>query len=558
VVDDRQVQGPAGEWWRESVIYQVYVRSFSDSDGDGVGDLPGIRARLGYLADLGVDAVWITPFYRSPMADAGYDVADYRDVDPSFGTLADAEALVADAHRLGLRVLVDIVPNHTSDEHEWFRAALASAPGSRERDRYVFRAGRGPGGDGPPTNWPSVFGGPAWTRLPTGEWYLHSFTPKQPDLNWDNPEVRAEFEAILSFWLDRGVDGFRIDVAHGLVKDLRDPLRDVAMGDGRPEGDDDHPSWDRDGVHDVYRAWRRVLDAYADPPRAMVAEAWTQTTERRMRYVRPDELHQAFNFDFLLTPWRARPLRAQIDDELAGSRAVGASPTWVVANHDATREATRYGRVQPHERFGTLDAQRRVSASDASLGRRRARAAALLLLGLPGSAYVYQGQELGLPEVLDLADEDRRDPVWYQTSGRDVGRDGCRIPLPWTASGPSYGFGTGGAWLPQPAGWGTLSVESQRGDPDSTLELHRRAVRVRRDEAALRRGSFAWLASSEDVLLFARVQDGVTVTCAVNLGDSSFDLSGLGEVLVASVPLDDPTVLPADASVWCKAGTATP
>ena len=361
-------------WWRSAVIYQVYVRSFADSDGDGIGDLPGVRSRLGYIAELGVDAIWLNPFYPSPQADAGYDVSDYRGVDPSFGTLADFDALVADADRLGLRVIVDLVPNHTSSEHPWFRAALAAGPGSGERARYIFREGRGPKGNLPPNDWQSVFGGPAWARTPDGQWYLHLFAPEQPDLDWTNDEVRAEFESILRFWLDRGVDGFRIDVAHGLAKDPA--LPDIAGGHTTSGAATvGHPHWDQDDVHEVWRQWRRVIDAY---PREVVfvAEAWVDTPVQLARYLRPDELHTAFNFAFLLAPWDAAGLRAAIDSSIGALAAVGAPPTWVLSNHDVVRHVTRYG--------------------GGAEGLRRARSAALLMLALPGGAYVYQGEELGL------------------------------------------------------------------------------------------------------------------------------------------------------------------
>ncbi|GAA1282954.1 glycoside hydrolase family 13 protein [Saccharothrix xinjiangensis] len=509
------------DWWREAVIYQVYVRSFADSNGDGVGDLPGIRSRLPYLADLGVDAVWITPFYASPMADGGYDVADYRAVDPSFGELEDARLLVEDAHAHGIRVIVDLVPNHTSDRHEWFRRAVAAGPGSPERARYHFREGRG---DQPPNDWESVFGGPAWTRLPDGQWYLHLFAPEQPDLNWGRPEVREEFLDVLRFWLDLGVDGFRIDVAHGMVK--ADGLPDVGTpGHLKLLGTDALPFFDQDGVHEIYRDWRKVLDSY--PGRRIgVAEAWTPSPERTARYLRADELHQAFNFHYLTAGWDAAELKRVIDDSLAAMAPVGAPTTWVLSNHDVQRHVTRYGGVA------------------------RARAAALLMLALPGSAYVYQGEELGLPEVLDLPEDVLQDPVWERSGHTDRGRDGCRVPIPWTPEGPSFGFGDGGSWLPQPAGWASLSVRAQQGDPDSVLELYRRALRARREHPDLGAGSeVEWLDAPEDVLSFRR--NGFT--CVVNLGPAVVRLPRDGEVLLSSsgVATEDADVLvPPDTTVW--------
>ncbi|MFE3498113.1 alpha-amylase family glycosyl hydrolase, partial [Streptomyces sp. NPDC059175] len=333
-----QLSGRTPDWWRDAVIYQIYVRSFADANGDGVGDLRGIRDRLPYLADLGVDAVWLTPFYASPQADGGYDVADYRAVDPVFGALNDADDVVREAHRLGLRVIVDIVPNHTSDQHVWFRSALAGGP---ERTHYHFRAGRGPDGEQPPNDWESVFGGPAWTRTANGEWYLHLFAPEQPDLNWEHPAVQEEFEAVLRFWLDLGVDGFRIDVAHGMVK--ADGLPDIGLREqAKMIGAQVLPFFDQDGVHEIHRSWRRLLDGY-DGERIGVAEAWAPTPERLALYVRPDEMHQAFNFQFLRCPWDAEPMREVIDASLAATTSVGAPTTWVLSNHDVTRHTTRYG-----------------------------------------------------------------------------------------------------------------------------------------------------------------------------------------------------------------------
>ncbi|MFB7178314.1 alpha-amylase family glycosyl hydrolase [Streptomyces sp. NPDC056257] len=394
----------SGGWWRDAVIYQVYVRSFADSDGDGVGDLRGVRSRLPHLARLGVDAVWLTPFYVSPQADGGYDVADYRAVDPLFGDLSDADELVRAAHALGLRVIVDVVPNHTSVQHPWFRAALAGD--AEARARYLFRPGRGADGSEPPNDWESIFGGPAWTRVADGAWYLHLFAPEQPDLDWDHPEVAAEFASVLRFWLDLGVDGFRVDVAHGMVK--APGLPDIGRGaQATLIGTEPLPFFDQDGVHEIHRGWRRLLDSY-EGDRIGVAEAWAPTSERLALYVRPDELHQAFNFRFLNCPWDPDAMRTVIDESLAATTSVGAPTTWVLSNHDVVRHVTRYG--------------------GGARGLARARAAALLMLALPGSAYLYQGEELGLPEVLDLPDESRRDPAF---------RRGRRQQIPGTAPHPA-------------------------------------------------------------------------------------------------------------------------
>ncbi|KPI02146.1 alpha amylase catalytic region [Actinobacteria bacterium OV450] len=529
----------SGGWWRDAVIYQVYVRSFADSDGDGVGDLRGVRARLPHLARLGVDAVWLTPFYVSPQADGGYDVADYRAVDPLFGDLADADDLVRAAHALGLRVIVDVVPNHTSERHPWFQEALAARAGHAARDRYHFRPGRGAAGELPPNDWESVFGGPAWTRTPDGAWYLHLFAPEQPDLNWEHPEVAEEFASVLRFWLDLGVDGFRIDVAHGMVKAPGMP--DIGRGaQATLIGTEPLPFFDQDGVHEIHRAWRRLLDSYppglgpggAPGPRIGVAEAWAPTSERLALYVRPDEMHQAFNFRFLNCPWDTRTMRTVIDESLAATASVGATTTWVLSNHDVVRHVTRYG--------------------GGAQGLARARAAALLMLALPGSAYLYQGEELGLPEVVDLPDEVRQDPAFVRSAGQDGLRDGCRIPLPWSGEEPPYGFGPAGTWLPQPRDWAPLSVAAQTGDPHSTLELYRAALELRRALPGLGSpdaGPLTWLSAPDGVLLFTRPG----FACTLNSRSEPLELPSPGRPVLSSAPVetDGRTVLlPSDSCTW--------
>ena len=501
------------QWWRDAVIYQVYLRSFADGSGDGIGDLAGLRARLPYLAGLGVDALWITPWYPSPMADGGYDVADYRDIDPVFGSLAEAEALIDEAHARGLRVLVDIVPNHTSDRHPWFRAALDAGPGAPERERYVFRDA--------PNDWRSVFGGPARTRVADGQWYLHLFDAAQPDLNWDHPQVRAEFRDVLRFWLDRGVDGFRVDVAHGMVKDPALPdLGADPEGLVEPPGRADHPHWDRPGVHEIFRSWRNLARRYGDD-RVFVAEAWVDSPSRLARYVRPHELHTAFNFDFLRCPWDARRLRSVIDSSIEALGAVGAPATWVLSNHDVIRHVTRYG------------------------GLARARAAVLLMLALPGGAYLYQGEELGLDEVDDLPEAVLRDPTWERSGRTRRGRDGCRVPLPWCGDEPPFGFSTGDPWLPQPARWADRTVGAQDDDPRSMLNLYRAALRSRAAHPAFGDGCLSWLDSSPEVLAFRR-EPGVV--CVVNLGPEPVPLPPHRTVLLSSdEPADE---LPTDAAVW--------
>jgi alpha-glucosidase len=568
----------SGEWWRDAVIYQVYPRSFADGNGDGIGDLPGVTARLDHLKQLGVDAVWLSPFYRSPQKDAGYDVADYRDIDPLFGTLDDFDEMLAGAHDRGLKVIVDLVPNHSSDQHVWFQEALAAAPGSAARDRYVFRDGRGPAGDEPPNNWQSIFGGAAWTRLdprdddgPLGpQWYLHLFDSTQPDLNWENPEVHAEFEDVLRFWLDRGVDGFRVDVAHGMVKapglpdwdgraamvegTVDEPATDRgAPEDGSTGAGNQGPMFDQDGVHEIYRSWHRVLEEYPGD-RCLVAEAWVEPLSRLARYVRPDEMHQAFNFSFLTAPWDAATMRTVVDASLSTMDAVGAPTTWVLSNHDVVRHASRFGLAEIGGRqlngIAATDPQ-----PDAALGLRRARAATLLMLGLPGSAYVYQGEELGLPDHTALPAEVRQDPSFFRTGGAEPGRDGCRVPLPWVGGAPGNGFGpTGETWLPQPDVYADLAADRQYGVAGSTFEMYRTALELRRAEKIGTAG-LAWvdaLAGSPDVVAFQ--VSGVVVLA--NLGGSPVALPDETDVLVASGDLttaDGLRAVPSDTTVWLRA-----
>ncbi|RAO58586.1 Alpha,alpha-phosphotrehalase [Micromonospora noduli] len=529
------------------MIYQVYPRSFADGNGDGIGDIAGIRSRLNHLSALGVDAIWFSPWYPSPMADAGYDVSDYRDIDPVFGTLAEVEALIAEAHALGIRTIVDVVPNHCSDAHPWFQAALAGGPGAPERDLFWFRPGRGPNGDERPTDWIGEFGGETWTRTTNpdgtpGDWYLHLFAPQQPDFNWDHPRVREEFEDILRFWFDRGVDGIRIDSAGLLVKDGTLP---------EVREDQPHPFHDLDGVHEIYRGWRRVADEYAD--RALIGEVWLPDRQRFANYLRPDELHAAFNFDFLGCAWDAAALRESIDGTLSAHAPVNAPATWVLSNHDVTRHVTRYGRADTRFSFA---AKREGTPTDLELGTRRARAAALLSLSLPGAAYVYQGEELGLYEVEDIPYAMRQDPMWERSGRIDPGRDGCRVPLPWAGDEPPFEFSPEGAaapWLPQPADWKDRTASAQTGDSASMLELYRAAIQARKADPALGDGELTWLPAPDGVLAFSR---GGGFTCLVNLSAAPVPMPAQGELLLASGPLDD-GLLPSDTAVWLRTAEST-
>jgi alpha-glucosidase len=513
------------QWWSDAVVYQIYVRSFSDADGDGVGDLEGVRARLGYLELLGVDALWLSPFYTSPMTDHGYDVADPRDVDPVFGDLASFDALVADAHEHGLRLTVDLIPNHISSEHEWFRAALDSPPGSPERARFHFQPGRGPDGSLPPNNWTSVFGGPAWTQVPGpagSEWYLHLFAAEQPDLNWTNLEVWADVEKTMRFWLDRGVDGFRIDVAHGMSKP--EGLPDAAKPQlTMPEITQDDPRFDHDDVHEVHRMIRAVIDHY--PGRIAVGEVRVADDERFARYVRSDELHLGFNSRLLRVPFDAAAVREAIESSLVAVTEVNASPAWILSNHDTSRPATRYG--------------------GGAVGRARASAMTLVQLALPGAVHIYNGEELALPDA-ELPDTALQDPVWERSGRTERGRDGNRIPIPWEGGPPGYGFTGGTPWLPIPAEYGALTVAEQLEDTDSPLSLVRRALELRKAHPGFTGRRLEWFGAPEGCLAFRRA--GTTLVCALNSSTVAVPLPP-GDLLLASGPLAGGQ-LPPDTAAW--------
>ena len=520
------------QWWRSGVIYQIYPRSFLDSNGDGMGDLPGITKGLSALKELGVDAVWLSPFYSSPQKDAGYDVSNYVEVDPIFGTLEDFDLLLDSAHQLGLRVMIDLVPNHSSDQHEWFQRALNSPKGSPERNFYHFKDGRGENGELPPNNWVSMFGGPAWTRVEDGQWYCHLFDSSQPDLNWSNPEVGSEFEKILRFWLDRGVDGFRVDQPHAMAKaaGLPDhPYVDQA-GAGFIEGRQAPPMWFQDEVHDIFRRWRAILDEYPGE-RAMCGEAYVLPLSLMAKWVRPDEFHQTFNFRFLDAGWDNKALVSAINESFDAFDSVGAPSTWVLSNHDVIRHASRfggnYGRATASDGIGPDNPQ-----PDNELGLKRARGATLFMLGLPGASYLYQGEELGLPEHTTIEPKHRQDPTFERTGGVRVGRDGCRVPLPWEGGQPSNGFSSAAGWLPQPSSYAELSRKTQEGRAGSTLELYRAALKLRK-ELALGEGSFDWI-SHGDVLSY---QNG-ELTISHNFGTEPQKLAG--DVLIRSGNEDGP------------------
>ncbi len=528
-------------WWRDAAIYQVYPRSFRDSNGDGEGDLQGVIEKLPYLQELGIDAIWLSPFYKSPNKDGGYDVSDPRDVDPRFGTVLDAKALIDEAHRLGIKFIADIVPNHFSADHIWFKAALASPQGSHERSRFHFREGK-PDGT-PPNNWNSIFGGPAWTQVEDGQWYLHLFDSSQPDLNWENPEVMADFEKTLRFWLDLGVDGFRIDVAHGCAKeeilvDLPDPagLTNALRLDYLDMSKEvragylsNIPFFDREGVHEIYREWRKILDSYSGD-RMSVAEAWVYPSSRGARYVRQDELHQIFNFDFLMIEWDAQVMADAIKKTLAELKEVGAPATWVLCNHDSSRVVSRLGSAE------------------------KGRALAMLTHSLPGGIYIYQGEELGLPNA-DLPDSARQDPAFFRSGGKDKGRDMCRVPIPWEAASENYGYSTGKPWLPQPTDWQRYAADAQKGDPAGSLELYRKSLALRHSHPALGgEGEITWIDSAPGTLHFTR-EPGLEVLVNATPAPVEIKVSGKEILLTSSgePELNDGVlIIPADTTVWLQ------
>ena len=558
------IQTNDADWWRRAVVYQIYPKSFADGNGDGIGDLPGAISRLDYLRALGIDAVWFSPIFPSPQCDGGYDVSDYRDIDPMFGSITDAEMFIREAHARQIRVILDIVPNHTSSKHRFFQEALSTLPGSPAWARYHCVRGRGEKGELPPNNWQSIFGGLAWTPLlaspdgkstivgdasatagtPTGWWFLHLFDTHQPDVNWDHPDIVREFDDTLRFWFDRGVDGIRIDVAQGMIKQRGYPdvldSKDPALLDPHAR-----PYFDQPEVHEVYRRWRKIADSY-DPPRVFVAEAWLDTPEKRARYLRADELHTGFNFDLLTAEWDGNKWRDIIDSSMAADALVGAPTTWVTENHDVRRSPTRYGGRVVHREV--------ASPAHVALGRVRAVAAMYTILALPGTTYLFNGQELGLEEVIDLDDAEREDPHFHRTKGEHLGRDGCRVPMPWRASGTNFGFSPSNAkksWLTQPVSWSALSVEAQEGDRGSTLNCVRAATAVRRTQPALQRGSFEWVREMcvDGVVAFRRAVAGSpSVVCVANMSAKPTS-PVVGTVLCSSNEVSG-GIVPPDTTAW--------
>jgi len=567
------MQSKDANWWRQAAIYQIYPRSFKDSDGDGLGDIKGITQGVKYLKSLSLDAVWLSPFFPSALADGGYDVADYRNVDPRLGSLKDFDAMLKALHAEGIRVFVDIVPNHSSDQHEWFKAALASKPGSKERARYIFRDGRGKNGELPPNDFVSHFAPSAWTRLKNqdgtdGQWYFHLFAPEQPDFNWDNREVQLDFLKTLKFWSDRGVDGFRIDVAHALKKDFTrfnksyDSIDSMKIA---PNGRD--ILFDRDEVHEIYREWRKLFNTY-NPPRVAVAEAYVPAS-RRTQYASPDELGQAFNFDLLSAQFVSKDFKQIVTTNLELARQSGSSSTWVLNNHDVVRTVTKYGLPKGTDYAQWLLDDGKTAKLNLDLGQRRARAAAMFIMALPGCTYIYQGEELGLFEVADLKHTDLQDPTWkrnvvlkpqriffkrnnkYVTGVAEIhlekGRDGCRVPLPWTSTGPSFGFGSADAHLPQPIEFGTLSMQTQTKVKGSNLDIYRTALKLRKKLQTSE--EFEWIKTGDPQVLHFSRKNGWR--CIINFDGVDFTLPK-GEILHSSSPLKGGK-LPKNTTVWLKA-----
>lgn len=513
-------------WWRQAVVYQIYPRTFNDSDGNGFGDLKGVTEKVGYLSELGIDAVWLSPFYPSKLYDGGYDVDDYRNVDPRIGTLNDFDLMVKALHAENIKVIVDIVPNHSSIHHEWFVEALNSPKGSAARDRYIFMDGDG---NNPPNNWPSHFGPTCWTQVPDGQWYLHLFAPEQPDFNWKNAEVRADFENTLRFWSDRGVDGFRVDVAHSLTKEISKPFPEYPgyLVEHLPE-DGSHQMFDRDELMDVYRSWRKVFNSY-NPPKFAVAEA-NAPLSRRGRYATEDTLGQAFNFEIMNTPWTAKDYKKTITDVLDFSEKAKSSSTWVLSNHDVVRHVSKFGLPLKTDYNKWLLSNGTEPKCDLAKGLLIARAATLLILGLPGSTYLYQGEELGLPEVADLKPEQLADPIWLRTSGKEKGRDGCRVPIPWTEKDAYPNFKG-------------LSAEQQEDQSESILNFYRKALWLRKD--VCKDETIEFVEVSAEVISFKRSGNWQVIT---NFGATPIELPA-GKVLISSAPIAN-NHLPTNATAW--------
>lgn len=543
--NDKSFSNP--EWWKTACIYQIYPRSFNDTTGNGLGDLNGITAKVKYLDSLGIDAVWLSPFFPSHLYDGGYDVDDYMNVDSRLGTLEDFDNLVKELHSHGIKIYVDIVANHTSIHHKWFEEAIKAEPNSVERNRYIFRDGKGKNGELPPNDWPSHFGPEAWTRIvepngKLGQWYYHMFAPQQPDLNWANPEVREHFKTILKFWGDRGVDGFRVDVAHGMSKDLTEPFKSKPTLSPMMEDD---PIFDRDENHVIFREWRKLFNSYT-PSLSAVAEANAEKASRRILYAREDELGQAFNFDLLKSPWDAEHMFNVIDANTNLAKEYGTASTWVLSNHDKVRHVSRYALPNGTDYKAWLMTDGQSPMPDYLVGTARAKAATMLMLALPGSAYIYQGEELGLREVANIDTGLLQDPVWTNSKNKFKGRDGCRVPIPWDGS-KNFGFTKGEPHLPMPEWFKNFAVEALELSPKSFLNFYRTAIKLRRKLTI--DDSFKWIENPDrNILHFARSKKWHSFT---NLNSEPVAIPKCREVIMSSGPVNGKFV-PANTTIWYK------
>ncbi len=548
-------QAPSGQndknWWRQAVVYQIYPRSYADSNADGIGDLKGVTSRIDYLQSLNIDAIWLSPFYPSPLVDGGYDVSDYRNVDPKLGTLADFDEMLAALHNVGIRIFVDIVPNHCSHLHQWFQDALAAPPHSPERNRFIFRDGRGEDKAQPPTDWVSHFAPSAWTHESTfggvhNQWFLHYFAPEQPDWNWDNPEIAEDFLKTLKFWADRGVDGFRIDVAHGLKKDLSEPFRmrnTLEHEIDRPT-DGNGILADRNEVFDVYKQWRKLFNQY-DPPKVAVAEA-NVLPERIPLYASEETLGQCFDFRFIFTPFNAQAYKENVTEAIELAKINGSSCTWCLSNHDQIRHATKFGLDKSVDRRLWMLSDGKSAELDRETGTKRALAATLFILALPGSTYLYQGEELGLHEVTDIPESMIQDPQYLKNLKFDKGRDGCRVPLPWEANADYFGFSTGGSHLPQPSWFKNYAVDMQFGKHESSLSIYQEALRIRKD--LMCEESMTWHETGDpEVLHFSRPNGW---NCLINFEGDDYLIPN-GDIILSSTPIVKGR-LPAGSTLWIQ------
>ena len=564
-------QHPNRKWWQDAVVYQIYPRSFADANNDGIGDLQGIISHLDHIASLNVDAIWMSPCFPSPQHDHGYDVADYFDINPDYGDLATFDLLVAEARKRGIRIMLDVVPNHCSIEHAWFKSAVAAGKGSPLRERFYFRDGRGENGELPPNNWQSIFGGAAWTRITEpdgnpGQWYLHVFDYSQPDMNWEHEDIKKQFDDMLTFWFDRGVEGFRVDAVAVVGKTPglpdgpdftgRDDLKVSELATLNPHFQH------REEMRPYWARWRALMDRYeADHPGreiVTVSEAYTpEGPLQLLKYLTPDQFHSSFIFDLMLAPWIPSYVREAVENNYRVLAENGANFAWTLNNHDTHRSVTRYGRsiADDPSSFTGNNLVHRDAPVDIALGTRRNRAMIAFTAALPGTIYLYQGEETGLPEWLELPDNRREDPVFRRTNGEEKGRDGCRVPIPWTSDASSnYGFsaaaGADAPWLPQPEWWGDFAADAQENDPSSILALYR-AVMGTRDQFDPQ-DAIEWVLPDDPALVAFR-RGGILVVMNMSRSDATVPSDVLGSAQ-AFLQTDggNGALVPANSTVWFR------